>query len=345
MEKNIKVSVLMLAYNHGKYIAKAIESVIGQKFDCPFELIIHDDASTDNTQEVIQEYAKKYPNIIRAIYQKENQFSKGVKIIHSILGPSAKGEYLCYLEGDDFWIDEHKLQEQYDFLRTHPEYSAVASRRKAMNESEEIIPYLHFKKDYVYNEKSVFHMPEMIHISTVMHTNIYDDERIVEKYDQLNKTKAVGDWILLIFLADSGSIYVSKKKYSAIRRVLRPDASNYNSIMKYQRNRFDVLKNRFVLDCAMKDFPFDRIHYKYSKPKNAAKFLFESLRANKKEKEYARMLYKSEYLPRMSKTEAISAKLLLWYPIYDYLKEKSFAFKCKHQTKSELGKKVRGIMQ
>ena len=178
-----------------------------------------------------------------------------------------------------------------------------------------------------------------------MHINHLRVPKMKEQNNKMMQTQVVGDWRLLMLLVDAGNMYVSKKKYSAIRRVLRPDASNYNSIMKFQRNKFDVLKNRFVSDCAMKEFEFARIHYKYSKPKNAAKFLFESLKSNKKEQEYARTLYKNEYLPRMSKTEAVAARLLLWYPIYDSLKEKCFSFKCKQQTKSELGKDVNAFLQ
>lgn len=344
-EKELKVSVWVTAYNHEKYISHTLDSILEQKTDFPFEIIVHDDASTDATARIIRQYEKTFPAVIKAFIQKENQWLKGGGGITKVFYENMRGKYIARCEGDDFWINPHRLQEQVDFLESHSEFCATAARRIRVDESEKIIPYLHYKKDVIITPKNVFNMPEMIHLSTIMHINHLRVPKMKEQNNKMMQTQVVGDWRLLMLLVDAGNMYVSKKKYSAIRRVLRPDASNYNSIMKFQRNKFDVLKNRFVSDCAMKEFEFERIHYKYSKPKNAAKFLFESLKSNKKEQEYARTLYKNEYLPRMSKTEAVAARLLLWYPIYDSLKEKYFSFKCKQQTKSELGKDVNAFLQ
>ena len=339
-EKELKVSVRVIAYNHENYIAHTLDSILEQKTDFPFEIIVHDDASTDATADIIREYEKAFPTIIKAFIQKENQWSKGGEEITKFFSENTQGKYIAECEGDDFWINPKRMQEQVDFLESHPEFYATAARRIRVDENEKIIPYLHYKKDVIITPKNVFNMPEMLHASTFMYPNYLRVPEMVKKGKRMIQTKVVGDWRLLMLLIDTGDIYVSKEKYSAIRRVLRPDASNYNSIMKFQRNKFDVLKNRFVSDCAMKELEFERIHYKFSKPKLAAKFWLESLRASTEEKEYARMLYKNEYIPRMNKIEAVTAKLLLWYPIYEVLKEKHFSFKCRQQTKSELGKDV-----
>lgn len=339
---NVKVSVLMLTFNHENFIAKAIESVVCQKFEYPFELIIHDDASTDNTQAIIREYAEKYPNIIRPIYQKENQFSAGRGIIHRFLGPMTKGEYICYLEGDDFWIDENKLQEQYDFITRHPEYSAVASRKKSMNESEEIIPYLHFKKDYVYNDKTIFHLPDIIHISTLMHKNIYKDEQLSLKYNQMKKCKMVGDWMLLIFLVDLGNIYVFKKNYSAYRKVCRQGASNYYSIRAFQLNKFDVLAKRHIANCKMQEFEgYNRVKYKYSRVHYAGYFLFEYIRSSKEEKAYAKKVYTESYIPTLTIWQRAIALISLWYPLYEMCKSKLYSYFAYYQTRKELGRIIK----
>ena len=122
MEDDIMVSVLCTAYNHENFIKDAIEGALRQKVNFKYELIVHDDASTDKTPEIINEYAKKYPEVIRAIMQRENQYQKH-HIYAEFLFPNAKGKYIAFCEGDDYWTDEHKLQKQIDFLESHPEYS------------------------------------------------------------------------------------------------------------------------------------------------------------------------------------------------------------------------------
>ena len=86
-----------------------------QKTDFPFEILIHDDASTDGTADIIREYEAKYPDIIKPIYQTENQYSKGIKVSQVYQFPRAKGKYIALCEGDDYWTDPYKLQKQVDF--------------------------------------------------------------------------------------------------------------------------------------------------------------------------------------------------------------------------------------
>ena len=119
----MKVSVLCTAYNHEKYVAGALESFVSQKTDFPFEVLVTDDASKDATPSIIASYAEKYPDVIRYFHQEENLFSQGINIFTSLLFKEAKGEYYAWCEGDDYWIDETKLQRQIDFLDGHPEYS------------------------------------------------------------------------------------------------------------------------------------------------------------------------------------------------------------------------------
>jgi len=120
---SVVVSILCATYNHENYIAMALEGFVKQKTDFRFEAIVHDDASTDKTAEIIRKYASEYPDIIRPVYQKENQYSKGRKIINNFLFPLATGKYIAICEGDDYWTDPFKLQKQVDFMRKHPECS------------------------------------------------------------------------------------------------------------------------------------------------------------------------------------------------------------------------------
>lgn len=120
------VSIICNTYNHENYIRKCLEGFIMQKTEFRFEVLIHDDASTDKTQIIIKEYEEKYPHLIKPIYQTENQYSKGVNITKAFQIPRAKGNYFAFCEGDDFWIDPLKLQKQVDVLETHQEIDMCA---------------------------------------------------------------------------------------------------------------------------------------------------------------------------------------------------------------------------
>ena len=124
MNEKIKVSIICMAYNHEKFISKALDGFLMQKTNFEYEILISDDASTDNTTQIIKEYEKKYPEIIKVIYQKENQYSKGIAP-SMFLYEIAQGKYLSFCEGDDYWTDENKLQKQVDFLEENKEYYAV----------------------------------------------------------------------------------------------------------------------------------------------------------------------------------------------------------------------------
>jgi glycosyltransferase involved in cell wall biosynthesis len=117
------VSINCVTYNHAPYIRQCLDGFLMQKTDFPIEVLIHDDASTDGTTDIIREYEKKYPDIIKPIYQTENQYSKGVKISQTYQYPRTQGKYIALCEGDDYWTDPYKLQKQVDFLENNPEYT------------------------------------------------------------------------------------------------------------------------------------------------------------------------------------------------------------------------------
>ena len=112
------VSISCIAFNQEKYIENTLIKFLDQETNFPFEVIIHDDASTDNTPNIIKKYQKKYPNIIFPIYQTENQFSKNIKP-HLINFKKARGDYIALCDGDDFWIDNHKLQIQVELMQKY----------------------------------------------------------------------------------------------------------------------------------------------------------------------------------------------------------------------------------
>lgn len=124
----IKVSIRCFAYNHERFIRQCLEGFVMQKADFRFEAIVHDDASTDNTAAIIREYAEKYPDIIKPIYETENQYSKHDGSLTRIMNAHTRGKYVAMCEGDDYWTDPYKIQKQVDFLESHPDYVMCSSR-------------------------------------------------------------------------------------------------------------------------------------------------------------------------------------------------------------------------
>lgn len=116
------VAISCITYNHEKYLADALEGFVMQKTNFPFVAIVHDDASTDGTADILRKYAEKYPDIIHPIYETENQYSKrdgslGRIMNEAIAATGAK--YIAMCEGDDYWTDQYKLQKQVDFMEKH----------------------------------------------------------------------------------------------------------------------------------------------------------------------------------------------------------------------------------
>jgi glycosyltransferase involved in cell wall biosynthesis len=133
VEKECMVSIICNAYNQVKYIKDALNGFVMQETSFPFEVLIHDDASTDGTADIIREYEKMYPDIIKPVYQKENQYSKHLGIISKIQKDRAMGKYVAMCEGDDYWTDPHKLQKQFDFMENNPDYTLCGCSTSWLN--------------------------------------------------------------------------------------------------------------------------------------------------------------------------------------------------------------------
>lgn len=124
MSDKIMVSVMCTAFNHEEYIRQALEGMVNQKTDFEYEILVNDDVSSDGTADIIREFEAKYPEKVRAFFPEKNLYSQGIDIYYHTFFPSARGKYVAFCEGDDYWCDETKLQQQVDFLEAHPEYAA-----------------------------------------------------------------------------------------------------------------------------------------------------------------------------------------------------------------------------
>ena len=116
------VSISCITFNHGKYLKEALDSFLMQERDFDIEILIHDDHSTDDTIDIIKEYTERYPDIMRPMYEEENQYSKGISNISGVFNfPRARGKYIAMCEGDDYWSNPLKLKKQAAYMETHPE--------------------------------------------------------------------------------------------------------------------------------------------------------------------------------------------------------------------------------
>lgn len=142
----LMVTIRCCTYNQERYIRDCLEGFVMQKASFRFEAIVHDDASTDGTAAIIKEYAEKYPDIIKPIFETENQYSKHDGSLRRIMDEHTHGKYVAYCEGDDYWIDPLKLQKQVDFLEEHPDYSMCWTDAYQETDGKKL-PYHRYTRD------------------------------------------------------------------------------------------------------------------------------------------------------------------------------------------------------
>ena len=230
MRDEIMVSISCLTFNHEKYVRKTLDGFLMQKTNFKFEVLVHDDASTDNTAAIIKEYEEKYPDIIKPIYQSENQYSKRVKISWTYQYPRVKGKYIAYCEGDDYWTDEYKLQKQFDIMEKNEDCSICCHKVECINEKEEITkehyPNIPIEK-FLDRRKFI----EVILSSYQFQTSSYFVRaNVLKQYNgvmpEFLKKLKVGDVGLLLLCSLSGSLCYIDEKMSVYRRNVPGSWSN-----------------------------------------------------------------------------------------------------------------------
>ena len=210
---DILVSIVCITYNHEKYIRDTLEGIINQKVSFGYEVIVHDDASTDRTAEIIKEYEEKNPHIFRCIYRKENRTSKEGVAWERELYRMCRGKYIALCEGDDFWIDYHKLQIQVEWMENHPEYIMTAHNALRLNcgtgECVSINPYEEnrelFPRDIILQKDG--NLPTA---SLVMRHDIKEIESFYYKC-------GIGDFVLQLFCISKGRVYYFDRIMSVYR--------------------------------------------------------------------------------------------------------------------------------
>lgn len=207
------VSVICITYNHENYIRDSLNGFVSQKTNFRYEVLVHDDASTDGTQQIIMEFAEKYPDLIVPIFEKENQYSQGKMVLDDLIGPYVKGKYIALCEGDDYWCDSGKLQKQVDFMESHDDYVACVHNTRVldMDKGKEYIKYDTEKDKDITLQDVVSGGAGAYHTSSLLMRKEY--MIVPEKY----RVADIGDYPTSIYLALSGKIYYFKDVMSVYR--------------------------------------------------------------------------------------------------------------------------------
>ncbi len=225
------VSIICNTYNHEEYIAKTIDSFVMQQTNFKFEILIHDDASTDRTAQIIRDYEKCYPDLIKAICQNENQRSKGISVTKLNIA-RAQGKYIAFCEGDDYWTDPYKLQKQVEYMEAHPECSLCVHGGYVVNSSDETIIGKHqaSKKNQVFTVEQVIEGGGGLFLTNSM----VFPKKFAEVRPKFFDLSPVGDYPLAISLSLLGTVYYIDEIMSAYRANVRGSwtTSNLSTIEK-----------------------------------------------------------------------------------------------------------------
>lgn len=228
-DNKILVSIKCAVYNHEPYLRQCLDGFVMQKTNFRFEAIVHDDASTDGSAAIIREYAEKYPDIIKPIYETENQYSKHDGSVVRIMNAACKGKYIAMCEGDDYWIDPLKLQKQVDFLEAHTDYSMCFHRAKIKNEMNKPDVSIHCTtiEDRDYTGDELFKTWTVPTASMVLRYDVFNYKNIVDK------RILYGDIILILRCAEYGKVRGMSSEMS-VYRLQQNSATNNPNLNKYR---------------------------------------------------------------------------------------------------------------
>ena len=240
--EEIKVSVCCITYNHEKFIRKALEGFISQKTTFPFEVLIHDDASTDNTQSIIKEYAEKYPEIIKPILQTENQRAKGISVQKMYNYSRARGKYIALCEGDDYWSDSQKLQVQYDAMEENHDCALCVHQTNMIDEHgmpmERWFPGFDLPGGKITAEKYI-HMEIGGEKWLFQTSSFFVKREVIESFLNYQHDYPCGDLPLVLLSLQFGDCWYISRAMSCYRKhsggILTMNSKSLDASIKYAR--------------------------------------------------------------------------------------------------------------
>lgn len=215
-DNEILVSVAVITYGHEKYIRQALDSILMQQVNFKYEIIVGEDCSPDKTREILKEYEKNYPDKFVMIYRDKNI---GARPNSYDVHMKCKGKYIAYLEGDDYWIDNNKLQMQVDFLENHEDFIAVTNKVIVVDENnqlqneiypcckEKIYSLKHYKKDLLPSQSGSI-------LKRNYYKNYFSDSSIL-----WDPEMSPGDRLHALIMVSLGKVYCMQENMSAYRHI------------------------------------------------------------------------------------------------------------------------------
>lgn len=225
MEQVIKLSVVVVTYNQELYVRQCLESILKQKVNFEYEIVLGDDASTDQTVKIIEQIMQEYPGKIRLFVNKENLGAS--KNIYNLLLQS-RGEYFTRLEGDDYWELTDELQKSIDFLDEHKEYIGISRTNKIYSEAQGKIRRINHINIKKYKVGTYDTWKRAKAFGTPLCRNFYrqnEDFSVIYKSARMVAENALG-----FLIASRGDVYLTDEAWEVKRTDRIQGASNYNSL-------------------------------------------------------------------------------------------------------------------
>lgn len=294
MNEKPLVSILCAAYNQKDFIAQTIEGFLMQKADFPFEIIIHDDASTDGTADIIRKYEAENPGKVKGIYQTENQYSKKVPIWCTFIFPLAQGKYYAECEGDDYWTDPNKIQRQADFLESHPDYVLSTENAHILFTKTNIVKPFSTEPEHDITQEDLL-VKRRFPTASVLYRSEFIPEFIQEG-------KSGFDTSMWAFFASKGKIHFNPVISSVYRRGSGVTESNKISWAYRSESFNDLINKLFKPSAQVKKARKRTLYFDYKSGWKAAKTQKNSKDARKL---LLRMIFKT---PSMFLHDLIKSK-------------------------------------
>ena len=272
------VAIECLVYNHEKFLRDCLEGFVMQQTNFPFVAIVHDDASTDSSAAIIHEYEELYPDIIRPIYETENQYSKHDGSLHHIVRDAlfdTGAKYIACCEGDDYWTDPNKLQTQVDFMESHPDYTLCFHKAYIKHQTPDgnYIDYEHHVTERDYDAVEIISSAIVATCSTLFLASVYKSYIKDPRY-------IIGDAPLWEHCASKGKMHCFGKEM-ACYRMLQSGWTMSNSI-KEVRNMVWLTQRYHYYSAMYENYPVLTKKYRKTSANFCIACVKESLRHDKK---------------------------------------------------------------
>ena len=214
-----KITIGITTYNLEKYIAQTLDSILSQKTDFPYQILIADDASTDSTRKILKDYQKTNPSIVHLILLSENVGSLAAS---NRLFDKIKTEYFSFIDGDDYWIDENRLQKQIDFLDQNPDHTMCGGNTLLAEDSEKrlLIKSKRLNRKYSFDDYLSKNCPFVHTSSLVLRNSIYNQgipDEYIKAENSIFNCAYRGEDIRFMHHLEKGYLYIFPETFSVYR--------------------------------------------------------------------------------------------------------------------------------